>query len=221
MAINYKFGEFDSAEEINRAAAAQKAEGDIEALKALAKENGIDEMDVEDYVDDMTPVLCTPLMAANGKLDVELAALGNAPFMMQMWVDQIRSMLGKYGDVLMRGVRRKGKSIVQLFAKMIVECSRSRKNTPSVIVDEARKIDPRVPMTLPIADISRKRFEEMVLEYYIDPEGQQEEEKTEVAPAQQEEEPEEAPEETAEDSEDSSEDEGTSESMMPEGGDGV
>lgn len=37
-----KFGEFDSAEELNRAAAAQKAEGDLEALIALAVGNGID-----------------------------------------------------------------------------------------------------------------------------------------------------------------------------------
>lgn len=186
MAIKYKFGEFDSADEINRAAAAQKAEGDIDALKALAKENGIDMMDVEDYIDGMIPVLCTPLMAANGKLDIELADLSDAPLMMQMWTDQIRSMLGKYGDILMKGVRRKGKSIVELFAKMIVECSRTRKNTPDVIVKAARKIDSGIPATLPIADISRKRFEEIVLEYYVDPEEQQSEEKSEVAPVQQE-----------------------------------
>ena len=37
-----KFGEFDSAEELNRAAAAQKKEGDYEAIYALAKEDGID-----------------------------------------------------------------------------------------------------------------------------------------------------------------------------------
>ena len=35
-----KFGEFDSFEELNRAAAAQKAEGDEEALFALALETG-------------------------------------------------------------------------------------------------------------------------------------------------------------------------------------
>ena len=41
-----KFGEFDSHEELNRAAAAQLKEGDDEALMALAQENGIDEEDV-------------------------------------------------------------------------------------------------------------------------------------------------------------------------------
>ena len=44
-----KFGEFDSAEEINRAAAAQRAEGDTEALMQIAIENGIDKEDAQDY----------------------------------------------------------------------------------------------------------------------------------------------------------------------------
>lgn len=35
------FGEFDSAEEINEAAAAQLAEGDIEAIMTIARENGM------------------------------------------------------------------------------------------------------------------------------------------------------------------------------------
>ena len=63
-----KFGEFDSAEEINLAAAAQLAEGDKEAILLIAKENGIDEEDAQDYIDGMAPALCTPMMAAMGKL---------------------------------------------------------------------------------------------------------------------------------------------------------
>ena len=35
-----KFGEFDSCEEINRAAKAQLEEGDLEAIKTIAEENG-------------------------------------------------------------------------------------------------------------------------------------------------------------------------------------
>ena len=46
-----KFGEFDSAEELNRAAAAQLAEGDIDAIYGIAEENGIDREDAEDYID--------------------------------------------------------------------------------------------------------------------------------------------------------------------------
>lgn len=37
-----KFGEFDSWEEINRAAKAQLEEGDMDAVRAIAEENGIE-----------------------------------------------------------------------------------------------------------------------------------------------------------------------------------
>lgn len=70
-----KFGEFDSYEEINRAAAAQLAEGDEEAVYAIAEENGIDREDAEDYIAGDAPELVTALMAANGKLQVEAAEL--------------------------------------------------------------------------------------------------------------------------------------------------
>ena len=59
-----KFGEFDSAEEINEAAAAQLEEGDIEAVYAIARENGIDREDAEDFIDGAVPELANPLMAA-------------------------------------------------------------------------------------------------------------------------------------------------------------
>ena len=43
-----KFGEFDSYEEINRAAKAQLEEGDLEAIKTIAEENGLDPEDAEE-----------------------------------------------------------------------------------------------------------------------------------------------------------------------------
>ena len=68
-----KFGEFDSAEELNKAAEGLKAEGDIESLKDLAIENGLDEMDAEDYANGDMPQLATVLTAALGKLAIEKA----------------------------------------------------------------------------------------------------------------------------------------------------
>lgn len=185
-----KFGEFDSAEEINRAALAQISQGDYEAVKMIAKENGIDEMDAQDFIDGVYPELCGPFTAAVGKLEVEAEALG-LPMVMQLWADHIKGMLASDDDdLLKKGIRRKGKNMAELFGKLIVETSRTRKNTPSEIVAAARKIDSSIPSTLPIGDISKKRFEEVVREYYIDPAGQREE-KPEVAPVQQEEAPEE------------------------------
>ena len=50
------FGEFNSAEEINVAAAAQLQEGDTDAVMTIARENGIDEDDAQDYIDGMVAV---------------------------------------------------------------------------------------------------------------------------------------------------------------------
>lgn len=191
-----KFGEFDSAEEINRAALAQISQGDYEAVKTIAKENGIDEGEAQDFLEGIYPELCGPFSAAVGKLHVEAEALG-LPMTMQLWVEHIILMMEKdldledgLDEVLMKGIRRKGKNMAELFGKLIVETSRTRKNTPAEIVTAARKIDSSIPSTLPIGDISKKRFEEIVREYYIDP-ARQQEEKPEVTPVQQEEEPEE------------------------------
>ena len=56
-----KFGEFDSFEELNKAAEGLLKEGDLESLRALAEENGIDCADTEDYIDGIVPELATVL----------------------------------------------------------------------------------------------------------------------------------------------------------------
>lgn len=84
-----KFGEFDSCEELNRAAAAQLAEGDTDAIYTIAEENGIDREDAEDYIDGLVPELVTPLMAAYGKLAVEKKEL-KLEGIMEDWMEYIR-----------------------------------------------------------------------------------------------------------------------------------
>lgn len=67
MALFARFGEFDSVEELNMTAEGLKAEGDLESLKILAVENGLDAADAEDYVDGIVTELASALMAAAGK----------------------------------------------------------------------------------------------------------------------------------------------------------
>lgn len=66
-----KFGEFDSCEEINRAAKAQLEEGDLEAIRTIAEENGLDPEDAEDFCTGAIEELTTPILAAIGKLELE------------------------------------------------------------------------------------------------------------------------------------------------------
>lgn len=84
-----KFGELNSAEELNKAAAGLKEEGDIESLIVLAEENGLDKEDAEDYAAGDMEVLATPCTAAHGRLKAESEDLKIAGVLMD-WVDEIR-----------------------------------------------------------------------------------------------------------------------------------
>lgn len=66
-----KFGEFDSVEELNKAAAGFLNEGDTGSILELAKENGIEEEDAQDYIDGLNKEFATLPMAAMGRIDVE------------------------------------------------------------------------------------------------------------------------------------------------------
>ena len=66
-----KFGEFDSYGEINRAAKAQLEEGDLEAIRTITEENGLDPEDAEDFCTGAIEELTTPIRAAIGKLELE------------------------------------------------------------------------------------------------------------------------------------------------------
>ena len=65
-----KFGEFHSAEELNRAAAGLREEGDEASVFALAQENGLDREDAEDYLAGEMEELATPALAAAGRITV-------------------------------------------------------------------------------------------------------------------------------------------------------
>lgn len=112
-----KFGEFDSAAELNKAAAAQLEQGDTEAIIAIAMENGLDREDAEDYIDGIVPELTTPLMAAMGKIKVECDEL-KPQQIMNDWVEYIKVQCTE-SDEMSAAVRRKGKSIKGCIAALL------------------------------------------------------------------------------------------------------
>lgn len=112
-----KFGEFDSAEELNKAAAAQLEQGDTEAIITIAVENGLDREDAEDYIDGIVPELTTPLMAAMGKIKVECDEL-KPQQIMNDWVEYIKVQCTE-SDEMSAAVRRKGKSIRGCIAELL------------------------------------------------------------------------------------------------------
>lgn len=66
-----RFGEMGTFEELNHAAEGLKAEGDIDSLKALAAENGLDPEDAEDYATGDVKQLVTLRQAALGRIKVQ------------------------------------------------------------------------------------------------------------------------------------------------------
>lgn len=133
-----KFGEFDSVEELNRAAAAQKAEGDEEALIAIALENGIEKEDAEDYMDDCVEELATPLMAAIGKLNLEKEEYKLQGILLD-WVDDLINMCTE-DEAFCRAVRKKGKGLDGFIALTAESGYENRAIVDKRIVKKTKKI---------------------------------------------------------------------------------
>lgn len=118
-----KFGEFDSAEELNKAAMAQFTEGDDDAVRALAAENGLDPEDAEDFIAGDIPALIFPeksaaMIAALGKLKIEEEALTASwtdeqrkQLIMVDWMDYIRAFCQQDAEFA-AAVRKKEKSLL-------------------------------------------------------------------------------------------------------------
>lgn len=164
-----KFGEFDSVEEINRAAAAQLAEGDIEAIIAIALENGIDKEDAEDYADGCVDELATPIMAAIGKLKIESEDLKLKGVLLD-WADEIKSMC-IVDERMAAAVRRKGKSLAGCMSALIGFSFENKVQVSSKIVSITKvnhngKLEAlRGPLYMGIPN--RKQVKEIVSKYYL------------------------------------------------------
>lgn len=102
-----KFGEFSSFKEINELAENLFNEGDTDSLRVMAKENGIQKEFVEMYLQGDIPVLCDPLTAALGKIDVEVAEL-KPKEIMEDWVEYLRGQCME-NEILAHQVRKKRK----------------------------------------------------------------------------------------------------------------
>lgn len=162
-----KFGEFDSFEELNRAAAAQKAEGDEEALFALAQENGLDKEDVEDYLDGIVEELATVSMAAIGKLKLEKEDL-KLGGVLSDWGDELMEMCMESQE-LAAAVRKKGKDLAGYIAATADSGWKNRVIVDKRIVNktkEVKKIIGTHEFAIGIPD--RKTRRELARAYYLE-----------------------------------------------------
>lgn len=156
-----KFGEFNSAEEINACAAGLKDERDEQSLYDLAEENGLAKEDAEDYLDDCVDELCNTSMAALGKLEVEEKAIG-ATHVMVDWVSYIKTQCIK-DEQMARAVRMKGKTLVGCMGAILKEAYATRMDVPSEIVKAAGIGAGKVQLGMP----GMARVNEIIKNYYL------------------------------------------------------
>ena len=154
------FGEFDSYEEINKKAAELKAAGNQHELRTLARENGLDEEDAQDFYSGAIEELTTPILAAMGKIEVE--AKGIEIFgVFTDWKGEILSMCQQDADFA-KEVRRKGKTLIECFAAVIEAESKKRKNVDKKIT----KLINGCPENLPMSTMTKKEQIEVIRRYY-------------------------------------------------------
>lgn len=169
-----KFGEFDTVEELNRAAAAQLAEGDTGAVLAIARENGIDREDAQDYIDGAAPELATSLMAALGKLSVEKREL-EIDGIMGDWTEYIEEACAN-DPAMAAAVRRKGKSLQGAMAELIRFAFEHKVRVSDRIVDVTRVMNNgrEEPMRRPLylGVPNRAEAKKLLRKYYLGQEGQ-------------------------------------------------
>lgn len=164
-----KFGEFDSAEELNRAAAAQFKEGDEKAIYDIAKENGIDMEDAEDYMDGVIEELVTVRSAAIGKLKVESEDL-ELKGIVSDWKDALVEECMESEDLCV-AVRKKDKSLKCCLAKLIRFAFENKVQVSNKIVSETKVTNHgkeealRGPLYLGIP--SKADTKNLIREYYL------------------------------------------------------
>lgn len=156
-----RFGEFDSAAELNAAAEGLLKEGDTDSIYVLAEENGIDREDAEDYIDGAVPELANVLMVAYGKLDVEAKELD--PYeIMNDWLQYIRVRCQEE-PAMAAAVRRKGKSLKGCIGALLKWSFQNQRNVDKDIVKAAGVSANRATLGIP----GMGRAKQIITGYYL------------------------------------------------------
>ena len=157
-----KFGELNSFGEINELAENLFNEGDTKSLKAMARENGIQKEFVEMYLQGDIPVLCDPLTAAMGKIDVEVAEL-KPKEIMEDWVEYLRGQCME-NEILAYQVRKKGKSLKGCIAALLKWSFSNQQEIDKDIIKVAGVSARKVTLGIP----GMARAKKIITEYYME-----------------------------------------------------
>lgn len=156
-----RFGEFDSAQGINETAVNLRKEGDLESLKVLAKENGIDEDILEVFESGELLYLCDEMTAAIGKIEVEKKHIDCAEIM-DDWVEYIKAQCFEKQEVAV-AVRKKGKSLEGCIAALLTWGFKHQHPVDTKIMKAAGVTSNRCTLGIPGMATAKK----IITDYYL------------------------------------------------------
>lgn len=156
-----KFGEMDSYEQLNELAKNLKAEGDLDSIRALAKENGLHRDIAEAFIEDEMPFLCDPMMAALGKIEVEAKELKPKEIMAD-WIEYLKTQCFE-DDEMALAVRRKGKSMTGMIAEILKWSFGNQIPVDKEILKTAKISANRVTLGIPGMEQAKK----LIRGYYL------------------------------------------------------
>ena len=156
-----RFGELDSYQDINELAQNLFNEGDLDSLKAMAKENGIGNDFVAMYVTGDIPELCDPLTAALGKIEVEEKEL-KPKEIMEDWVEYLRGQCMEREDMAC-AVRKKGKSLKGCIAALLKWSFENQQAVDKDIIKAAGVSAGRVTLGIP----GMARAKQIITDYHM------------------------------------------------------
>lgn len=156
-----RFGEFDSAEEINETAVNLRKEGDTENIRILAKENGIDDDVAQVFIEGSLLYLCDNMTAAIGKIDIEAQDL-KVKEIMADWADYIKARCFE-DENMAKAVRRKDKSLKGCIAALLTWSFKNQIPVDKTIMKEAGVNAGRCTLGIPGIGTAKK----IITGYYL------------------------------------------------------
>lgn len=126
------YGEMETAEEINAVARSLREEGEKENLKKLCEENGIDAELVELFWNGDIDFVTDTVMAAVGKLDVEVKQLKKDKELAEGVSDYLKNRAEENEDFALC-IRKKGKRMEKVMDLLWKEATKRRKGNSAYV----------------------------------------------------------------------------------------
>lgn len=155
------FGEFDSAGEINELAVNLRKEGDMDSIRDVARENGIDQEVADLFISGDLLFLADDMAAAIGKIDVEAAAMKPAEIM-EDWTEYIKAQCFT-SEEMAQAVRRKGRSLKGCIAALLKWSFGNQQQIDKDIIKAAGVTAGRVTLGIPGMGTAKR----IIRDYYL------------------------------------------------------